>query len=181
MDVKHALFRFDGRLRRRDWWLWSIGLGLAFFVVSDASAALLGLEDYVFSRGGREAVIGDPVLPLAHNLVMTLVFLWPQAALAVKRAHDRGSAAWPVLVATVVTPALSFWPLETYEAAGAALDTGDLAGGGGLIAALVTLAVSLYLLVVLGFLDGTAGPNRFGRSPKGIGGDPADAAADVFS
>ena len=34
---------------------------------------------------------------------------------------------------------------------------------------------------VLGILDGTPGPNRFGRSPKGIGGEPADTAAEVFS
>ncbi len=28
MDVKRTLFSFNGRLRRRDWWLWSIGLAL---------------------------------------------------------------------------------------------------------------------------------------------------------
>lgn len=30
------------------------------------------------------------------------------------------------------------------------------------------------LLVILGFLDGTQGPNRFGPSPKGIGGASTD-------
>lgn len=181
MDFRHALFSFDGRLRRRDWWIWSIAMGVVFYVLSDASAVVLGLDDYVFSRGGRQAVIGDPILPLAHNLILTLVFLWPQMALAAKRAHDRASGAWPVLLASIVSPALSFWPMESYSESGRALDSGDLLGGEAMIAGLVVLAIGLYLLIVLGFLDGTKGPNRFGRSPKGIGGDPADKAADVFS
>lgn len=44
-------------------------------------------------------------------------------------------------------------------------------------AGLVMLAAMIYLLVVVGFLDGTPGPNRFGPSPKGVGGD----TAEVFS
>ena len=42
---------------------------------------------------------------------------------------------------------------------------------------LALLIGSLYQLVVLGFLDGTPGPNRFGTSPKGIG----DNTAELFS
>ena len=38
------------------------------------------------------------------------------------------------------------------------------------------------LLVMLGFLDGTQGPNRFGPSPKGIGGASTDRElGSVFS
>ena len=38
------------------------------------------------------------------------------------------------------------------------------------------------LLVILGFLDGTQGPNRFGPSPKGIGGASTDRElGSVFS
>ena len=36
----------------------------------------------------------------------------------------------------------------------------------------------LVVLVVCGILDGTPGPNRFGPSPKGVGGE---TAAEVFS
>lgn len=181
MDARHALFRFDGRLRRRDWWLWSIAMAIAWYVVSDGSAALLGLDDYVFSGGGRAAVFGDPVLPLVHSLAVTLLFLWPQMALTVKRAHDRARPAWLAVGVSLAATALGWWPVESYEASGAALDGGDLAGGLGLIAGLLSAGCGLYLLVVLGFLDGTPGPNRFGRSPKGLGGDPADVAAEVFS
>lgn len=37
------------------------------------------------------------------------------------------------------------------------------------------------LLVILGFLDGTQGPNRFGSSPKGIGGASDRELGSVFS
>lgn len=181
MPLKDLLFGFEGRLRRRDWWIWSIALGIVYYAASDISAALLGLDAHVFFRGGREAVIGDPLAPLAHALILSLAFLWPSSALTAKRAHDRGASAWPPVLVNLACQALSFWPTESYGVAGRALDNGDWVGGSGLIAGLIIVAASLYLVVVLGFLDGTPGPNRFGRSPKGIGGDPADKAAEVFS
>ena len=42
---------------------------------------------------------------------------------------------------------------------------------------LIPLVGAIWLLVELGFLDGTQGPNRFGPSPKGIGGDQPTAVA----
>lgn len=40
----------------------------------------------------------------------------------------------------------------------------------------------LILFVMLGFIDGTQGPNRFGPSPKGIGGASTDRElGSVFS
>ena len=43
---------------------------------------------------------------------------------------------------------------------------------------LIPLIGAIWLLVELGFLDGTQGPNRFGPSPKGIG-EPVTAAPAV--
>jgi uncharacterized membrane protein YhaH (DUF805 family) len=40
---------------------------------------------------------------------------------------------------------------------------------------LIPLIGGLWLLVDLGFLDGTPGPNKYGPSPKGIGGEAAPA------
>jgi len=40
----------------------------------------------------------------------------------------------------------------------------------------------IVLLVMLGFLDGTQGPNKYGRSPKGIGGRTDDRElGSIFS
>jgi uncharacterized membrane protein YhaH (DUF805 family) len=43
---------------------------------------------------------------------------------------------------------------------------------------LIPLIGAIWLLVELGFLDGTPGPNRFGPSPKGLG-EPVVAAPVV--
>jgi uncharacterized membrane protein YhaH (DUF805 family) len=40
-----------------------------------------------------------------------------------------------------------------------------------------TVIGALWPLIELGFLDGTPGPNKFGPSPKGLGAEPAAAAA----
>lgn len=181
MPLKDLLFGFKGRIRRRDWWIWSIALGVAYYALSDATALVLGLDDYVMSRGGRLAVFGDPAVPLAHSLVLNALFLWPALALAVKRAHDGARAAWPFVICIVVTSALNYWPVDSYAAAGRGLDAGDLATGAPMIVGAVNLLAGLYQLVVLGILDGTRGPNRFGRSPKGVGGDMPDQTAKVFS
>jgi uncharacterized membrane protein YhaH (DUF805 family) len=42
---------------------------------------------------------------------------------------------------------------------------------------LIPLIGAIWLLVELGFLDGTQGPNRFGPSPKGVGEPVAAVAA----
>ena len=46
-----------------------------------------------------------------------------------------------------------------------------------LLIGLIPIIGGLWLLVDLGFLDGTQGPNKYGPSPKGIGGDAPAAAA----
>ena len=40
------------------------------------------------------------------------------------------------------------------------------------------LGIGLYLLITLGFLDGTPGPNQYGPSPKGYGGYSRDLAEE---
>ena len=59
MPLKDLLFGFEGRIRRRDWWLWTIVLAFAYAIGSDATAIALGLSDVALIRGGRAAVIGD--------------------------------------------------------------------------------------------------------------------------
>jgi len=61
-------------------------------------------------------------------------------------------------------------------------------GGGGpqartvLIAALAVLVVlALYTFIDYACLDSTQGPNRYGRSPKGVGGDSDGKLAEVFA
>jgi uncharacterized membrane protein YhaH (DUF805 family) len=44
-----------------------------------------------------------------------------------------------------------------------------------LLVGLIPLIGALWLLIDLGFIDGTPGPNKYGPSPKGLGEAPAAA------
>ncbi|MFI4974052.1 MAG: DUF805 domain-containing protein [Caulobacterales bacterium] len=46
-----------------------------------------------------------------------------------------------------------------------------------LLIGLIPLIGAIWLLIDLGFLDGTQGPNKYGPSPKGIGASAATPAA----
>ncbi len=177
MPLKDLLFSFEGRIRRRDWWLLSIVAGIAYVVLAYATAWLVLPGELATLT---QPVIGDPLLPLLLNVAITVPFTWVQVALAAKRAHDRNKSGWLVAILQAGSVASSYLPVDPFAPGALSIENGALVG---IMTGFVVLmlAASLYLLVVLGFLDGTQGPNRFGRSPKGIGGDPADKAADVFS
>lgn len=123
MTLMQKLFSFQGRLRRRDYWLLSFllfGVVIVIFMLAGA----LGVN---FAQDSGEATL--------LQLVVSLILLWPSLALGVKRCHDRNqSGRW-------------------------------------LLMELIPLVGGLWALINLGILDGTQGPNRFGPSPKGIGGD----------
>jgi uncharacterized membrane protein YhaH (DUF805 family) len=133
MTLMQKLFSFQGRLRRRDYWLLSfliVGVVIVIFMLAGA----LGVN--VAQDSGEAALL---------QLVASLVILWPSLAVGVKRCHDRNqSGRW-------------------------------------LLMEIIPLVGGLWALVNLGILDGTQGPNRFGPSPKGIGGDVDGKLADVFA
>lgn len=179
MLLKDMLFGFQGRLRRRDWWIWSIVATLTYMVGLFITGMLvLGgvgqLDAYL------TGTLGPRSLQTALFDLSVLPLLWIQTALAAKRAHDRNVGAAVAIGLTVFAGLLSFVPTGVDLIMGSAISD-DLFASVTQGVNLISAAASLYLLVVLGFLDGTQGPNRFGRSPKGIGGDPADKAAEVFS
>ena len=180
MPLKNLLFSFHGRIRRRDWWLWSIALFLAQTLATRVTETLLFGDDADLKVGnvgawffGTAAGAG----PQWTALVFGIVFLCPALALILKRAHDRDRRGWELVAIHLVAMSGYLIPNDAFGVAGSAIDAGDWLAGGPLVAALMMVIASLYQLVVLGFLDGTPGPNPHGPSPKGIGGD----TAEVFS
>lgn len=173
MTLRDKLFSFQGRLRRQDWWLCSIGAGLAYVAVAVTIAAttsgLVGNSTYYLT-----AQIGDPIEQLLSAAAIYAPFVFIQSALAAKRAHDRSQGAGLAILLVLATAALSFAPDDGLATLGRLADSGAAWVWPALVAGMVVKLASLYLLVVLGFLDGTPGPNRFGPSPKGLsGGAPA--------
>lgn len=171
MSFKDVLFSFEGRMRRRDWWLVTIGLGVFNYAVTQIIAPLaLGAE----GRPQMEYGMMFPSYPGKLVLVLvgvTLLTAWPNFAIAIKRAHDRNEDGMPTAMMLGLSMALGWIPILLMNNYPILFI---------ILVMLIGFGIGIYLLVVLGILDGTKGPNRFGPSPKGVTG-PVVNAADQFS
>ena len=182
MSLKDKLFSFDGRLRRQDWWLAVIVLGVIQSVVAAVlHEVILGPAAYTMS----DAFAGEPpVLDTRQTMIsvaVLLLFIWPSLALATKRVHDRNRSARLTIGLLVVTWVSSLAPGSIYEVMVGSRGIETPAGIALTVLGVGATLIKLWLIVTLGFLDGTPGPNRFGPSPKGIGGDTPGETAKVFS
>jgi uncharacterized membrane protein YhaH (DUF805 family) len=146
-----GLFSLDGRMRRSEYWMISIALGVV-------KAPLTFLGNLLGPEGA-----------LVVRILLELLFLWPGLALMVKRGHDRNRPA----IFSIGVQAVLFIVLVVF---GAVPDGGVKYGAVALMLVLV-----LYTFIEYGCLDGTKGPNRYGRSPKGVGGDPDSKLAEIFA
>lgn len=174
MPVPDILFSFKGRLRRHDWWLWSIVVTLAYLALNWVCGVLF------FGSGGAILVNTGYRMnwALALEVVVALPFIFINTALAAKRAQDRNMTAWPFIAIVVVYSLTGFLPQADQSLT--AMQDGQTWQAVFLVLSTLSVLAALYSLIVLGFMDGTPGPNRFGRSPKGLGGDPSDQTAQVF-
>ena len=167
MTLRDKIFSFRGRLRRRDYWLISISLGLSVFLLTElAILALFGpTRSFLVSGIGAYAERAiDQQAFLVQNL-FGLVTLWPALAMSAKRAHDRDKGAALVISLVLAMSIASYaqtWLFMFYPDA----MTSPSGIVGSLVFSVASAASSIYILVVVGCLDGTPGPNRFGPSPK---------------
>ena len=114
-------FSFEGRLRRRDYWLAQIVL------------TVVSLPILWFDLTQAATPSSNPFVALLLSLfwlTLCIGLMWSSLAIQVKRWHDRDKP-W-------------FW----------------------LFIAFVPFIGGLWAFIELGCLDGTAGENRFGHSPK---------------
>lgn len=152
MSILAKFFSFKGRLRRRDYWLCNLALGVAMGVIIFPLIIALKIQPE------------DPRFQAA-----TLVFLWPSIAILVKRIHDRDKTGWMAAnywVPSLVSMGLSFLSDPEFAMWKVFVDIG-------------TGMVGLWYLVEFGFMDGTQGKNAYGPSPKGV--EPTEKVAEVFS
>lgn len=175
MDWKWLFTSFDGRINRKKFWLGVVVLIVVALVVYFVVGALIGVSMFAgMSAVGPDGTVDIDALTAVtaranwFALVMFLVFLWPNAALWIKRRHDRGSSGIDVWV---------FFGLQAIATLLAALGLSttltDMGNGvmipmPNMIATVLGVVVGLlglYLLVVGGFLKGTAGENKYGPDP----------------
>jgi uncharacterized membrane protein YhaH (DUF805 family) len=138
MDWVYLLSSFEGRISRKTFWI--------------AIAALIAAElaGYLIAQ----ALQGDRL-----SAIVDLAFVYPEFAIAAKRAHDRD---------------LPIWILIIFFGGGAVLDlltVLELSGGTdqpslmSLMIAVPFTVLLVALLIELGFRRGTIGPNQYGPDP----------------
>ncbi len=152
------MFSFSGRANRMDFWLVSIGLTFLQLIVTMLSGLMIGMLALSWLPAEQK-----PIAAAAFGLIVQLLFLWPITAVAVRRSHDRNFSGWWYGASALFGLALlivdiALQALGVVESDNAALIFEVLN--------LVQIALWLVLLVILGFLPGTPGANRFGPSPN---------------
>jgi uncharacterized membrane protein YhaH (DUF805 family) len=134
LETLDQLFSFDGRMRRRAWWLVRGVLLVLTAALFFGWAALMDKVAYNGAGGWMMLIF----LIIGGLLCGVLIYLG--LAADAKRLHDRNLSGWFTLI--VFVP--GFGPM--------------------------------FALVVMGCLDGTPGPNRFGPSEK-----HPERSAEVFA
>ncbi|MGL4290276.1 MAG: DUF805 domain-containing protein [Phreatobacter sp.] len=134
-EFQKLLLTFDGRIARQDFW---IGI-VALIVVNLVVGTILGWIGGAFLSG-----------------LLSLVMAYPAYCLSLKRSNDLDYPQTYV---------------QAFMAAQVALTVISMFGGLGLgflfysILLPILGIAALALLVVLGFFQGTTGPNRYGPDP----------------
>jgi uncharacterized membrane protein YhaH (DUF805 family) len=175
MNWQSLFTSFDGRIGRKQFWIGVVVLMVASIVVYFIVGPIFGVSMFagmnaVSADGNVDVEALQATITRANwfSLIMFALFLWPGAALTIKRRHDRGSTGIEVWV---------IYGLQGLSALVAALGIGmtltDMGGGvmlpmPGIISTVIGAVAgigSLYLLIVCGFLKGTDGENAYGPDP----------------
>jgi uncharacterized membrane protein YhaH (DUF805 family) len=140
MDWNFLYNSFEGRIGRQAFWI-----AVAVLSVAELAAHFIA-----------EQIQGDRL-----SAIVDVAFVYPEFALAVKRAHDRNM---PVVFLIVFFAASAFLDLLTVlEMTG----TDDEPSSISVLIAVPFTILALFLLVELGFRRGTPGPNQYGPDPLG--------------
>jgi uncharacterized membrane protein YhaH (DUF805 family) len=160
MGWKHYLFSFRGRTGRAGFWLYNaVAAPLVVVLVIVFWIYALSVPG-AYENGGPTPFPGDP-LGIAGAILffgLLIAILVAGAAVTVKRLHDRDKAWWWIAVFVLLPDAL-FGLAQV-------LDESEAANASALFAIqFAALAFTVWGIVELSALRGTAGANRFGPDP----------------
>jgi len=138
MDWIYLLSSFEGRISRKSFWI-----GIAVLIVAELVVYLIA-----------QALQGDRL-----SAITDLAFIYPEFAIAVKRAHDRNLPIWLLIVFFGGEAVLDL--LTVLELTGSSEQPSVLS----LFIAVPFTVLLVALLIELGFRRGTIGPNQYGPDP----------------
>lgn len=151
-EIVRLLTTRDGRISRKRWWI-----GVLFILVIGIA---LSLVLALITGGSLNAMAWG-------NMIIGLALLYPAYSIGVKRRHDRGDDGKDLLALMVASIVLNL--LQTL---GIGVTMGEVGGVPVpvpdmwlMVLQLIFFVFGLYMLVQLGFLKGTAGPNQYGPDP----------------
>jgi uncharacterized membrane protein YhaH (DUF805 family) len=143
MNFVKLFFSFRGRANRAGFWLVSVSWFFIGPVLYYAWTAW----------GASEVPFGVNHLADAAFILGAIMVLASCLAIGVTRLHDRNKSAWWVLLFYFCPPVVeTLASLNSLDSAVVFLN-------------ILSLAISLWAFVELGFLRGTFGPNRYGADP----------------
>jgi uncharacterized membrane protein YhaH (DUF805 family) len=154
MKWAKLFFSFRGRVSTAGYWL----VSLTWFVLA------IVLYSFWPASGMLGVPIGADHPVDAVYLLAAVPLLASGFAVIVKRLHDRNKSAWWLLLFLVCPPVME--AVASIDALDAALTV---------ILMILSIAISLWAFIELGFASGTAGANRYGPEPS----DGAAAVGDV--
>ena len=149
------LYAYSGRINRAKWWAMVALVIVVWIVLETAIAVLIGvkLQDFV-----EPTVASNRLLSIA-SLAANAIMLWPWIAVCAKRLQDRNRPGWIIIPLALVSFAADALIIAGF---GGPVDGVSIPVG---IAYGLQLLVTIYLVVELGILRGTKGPNRYGDDP----------------
>jgi uncharacterized membrane protein YhaH (DUF805 family) len=150
---------FSGRSRRKEYWMFFLGVMLFYLAVIILMIILAGGRLATVMNGGAASgggmmglMVGFGIIGIVA-LLSWLLLLVPSIAVGVRRLHDIDRSGWWLM--------LGYGPWLASVALGMAQST-DLAGIVGIVS-----NIGFLVLLVFSVMSGTDGPNRFGPDPKG--------------
>ena len=140
---------FSGRSRRMEFWMYQLLQTIVGIVLYGIILSGMPLSEMMAMQEGQMAA--EPTMGTTAIIGIILAVIWalfslvPSLAVTVRRLHDRNMSGW--------------WYLGFFVL---------------MIIPFVGFIAAIAFIVIM-FLDGTPGPNRFGSDPKGR------ADVEVFS
>jgi uncharacterized membrane protein YhaH (DUF805 family) len=181
-NLSSLFFSTEGRIGRGRWWLGVVIFAVVWIVVAFLLLPLAGVSMMpnmaaLMQPGAdmtalSESIAGGMRTSAWVSLILFLILAYPAYCLQVKRRHDRDNNGMDVIIYLALSAIVLL-----IQALGIGYTMTEIPGAAGLsipqpslpltILSLVLGVYAIYLLVVCGFLRGTAGPNQYGPDPLG--------------
>ena len=167
MSLRDLLFSSQGRIPRSTWWYFRLavaGIMVGLSVVAVIFSALIGGS---LSASDSSAVY---VILLCVGVPAYLFIIVTDIMVSIKRCHDRNRSGWFLLWSYIPSTIYSIfsWLFVLPYPSSYGYDPSSMASFAlviNCVLSLVTFGTGLWVLIELGFLKGTAGPNQYGPDP----------------